>query len=159
MVLLEPVHAEDALEVGAPVAVLFKQSRTHVFSGLADLLPRLKLEIHIVLDSFARNLLVILIIEGKHTAEHQIGDDAERPLVDFLAIGLLKEDLGCDIRESAERIKARLVGSDNLGQAKIDDLEASIVAVVLHEDILGLQIAMCHTIRVEVEKGSGDLVA
>jgi len=54
-------------------------------------------EIGRLVDSLSRNFPVVLIIERKYSAQQKVHDDSQTPQVDFLAIGLLKKHLRCDI--------------------------------------------------------------
>jgi len=58
------------------MAVLFKQGRAHVFGLLADALPRMEREVSGVLDRLPCNLLVVFVVEGQHSTQEQVGDDA-----------------------------------------------------------------------------------
>eukprot|EP00354_Favella_ehrenbergii_P000837 CAMPEP_0170463072 /NCGR_PEP_ID=MMETSP0123-20130129/8323_1 /TAXON_ID=182087 /ORGANISM="Favella ehrenbergii, Strain Fehren 1" /LENGTH=162 /DNA_ID=CAMNT_0010728417 /DNA_START=355 /DNA_END=843 /DNA_ORIENTATION=- len=102
--LLEPVHVEDALQVDALVSVLLQEGRAHVLRLLAHALPRVEREVGGVLNRLASDLLVVLVIEREHSAQQQVGDDAERPVVHFFAVGLLQEHLGRHVGERAEGV-------------------------------------------------------
>ena len=157
-VLAEPLHVQDTLKVSSLVSVLVQQSGANILSSLTDALPRMEGEVGGVLDGLSGDLLVVLVVEGEHAGEEQVGDDTEGPVVDLLAVRLLEKDLGRDIRERAEGIQAGLVGANNLGETEIHNLKRSLVRVVSHQDVLRLEIAMGHTVGVEVVEGGSDLV-
>ena len=75
--LVEPLHVQDTLKVGTLVAVLIQKSATDVLSSLTDALPWVEGEVSGVLDGLSGDLLVVLVVEGQHASEEQIGDDTE----------------------------------------------------------------------------------
>ena len=126
-VAAEPLHVEDGFEVGTAMPVLLQQSSANVLGILTNALPWVEREVSGVLDGLAGDLLVVFVVEGQHSAQEQVGDDTKRPVVDFLSIGLLKEDFGCNIRECTERIETCLVWPNNLRKTEIDDLQVCSV--------------------------------
>ena len=105
---------EDTLEVSTLVPVLFEQGEADIFCALTNSFPRMEREVSCVLDSLASDLLVVFVVEWQNTTKKQIGDDAEGPVVNLFAVGLLKKNLWGDVGEGTERILARLIGADNL---------------------------------------------
>lgn len=122
-VLVEPLHVEDALQVGPPVAIFLQKRRANVLGGLTDALPRVEREIGRVLDRLPRDLLVVLVVERQNAREQEIGDDAQRPVVDLLTVGLLEEHLRCYVRQRTKGIQAGLIWSNNLGETEINNFE------------------------------------
>ena len=110
----EPVHLEDSLEVSTLVPVLFEQGEADIFRALTNTFPRMEREVSCVLNSLASDLLVVFVVEWQNTTKKQIGDDAEGPVVNLFAVGLLKKNLWGDVGEGTERILASLIGADNL---------------------------------------------
>jgi len=105
----------DALKIDALVPVLLEEGQTDVLGALADTFPRMEREVSGVLDGLARNLLVVLVVEGQNAAEKQIGDNTEGPVVNLLTVRLLKKDFGGNVRKRAKRILTRLVRADDFG--------------------------------------------
>lgn len=126
--------------------VLLKQRQANILCPLTDTLPWMEREVSSILNRLTSNFLVVFIVERQHSAQQQVGDDAEGPVVYLLAIGLLQEDLGCDVRQCAKGILASLVGANNLGQAEVYNLKRRIVIVVCHKNVLRFEVPMCHTI-------------
>ena len=140
------------------MAVLLEQGRADVFGLLADALPRMEREVSRVLNRLPCYLLVVLVVERQHSAQQQGCDDTERPVVNFFAVGLLEKHLWGNVRERSERVQTGLIWSDNLRQAKVHDFEARFFRVVLHQDVLGLQISVGHTVGMQVVQSCRDLV-
>ena len=100
------------------------------------------------LDGLPCDLFVILIVKGKHSTEEKIADDSQRPVVNLLAIWLLKENFWGYIGKGTKWLHACLVWPNNLGQPKVNDLERRCVRLISHQDVLWLQISVSHPIRV-----------
>ena len=77
------------------MAIFLQKRRANVLGGLADALPRVEREIGGILDRLSRDLLVVLVVKWQNARKQEIGDDTQRPVVNFLAVGLLEEHLRC----------------------------------------------------------------
>ena len=75
--VVEPLHAQDLFQVGATMPILFEQHRADVFRLLTYALPRMEREVGSVLDRLPCDLLVVLIVKGKHATQQQVGDHTE----------------------------------------------------------------------------------
>jgi len=112
--ILEPLHAENALQVSTFVPVLLEKRRAHLLGSLRDALPRVEREVGRVLDSLTRDLFVVLVVEGQHSTQEQVSDHAQRPVVNFFAVGLLQQHFRSHVREGAEGVKTGLVWPNDL---------------------------------------------
>jgi hypothetical protein len=64
----------------------------------------------------------VLAAERRVTAEKSVGDDAEGPHVDGLAMSLLEHDLGCGIAKGASHGFENAVGAvEMLGDSKVGE--------------------------------------
>ena len=115
-------------------------------------------EVSCILDRLPCDLLIVLVVEGKHARQEQVRDDTEGPVINLFSVGPLKENFGGDIRQRAEWVKAGLVWPDDFRKTEVDNLEICCVRVVCHQDIFWLEVPMGYTVRVKVVESSGDLV-
>ena len=67
------------------------------------------IEANFLVDCLAADLFVILAVEGQVATKHQIGDDAKRPAVNTFIVGLLEEDLWCNIAKCSIRLATGLI--------------------------------------------------
>ena len=63
-----------------------------------NLLPWVEGEVGWLVNCLARNLSVIFVIEGQHSAQEKVDDDSETPEIDLLSIGFLQKDFWRHIR-------------------------------------------------------------
>jgi hypothetical protein len=55
-----------------------------------------------ILNSLPSDFLVIFVVERKHAAQKHVCNHTERPVVNFLPVRLLKQNLGSYIGKSTE---------------------------------------------------------
>lgn len=118
--------------------ILLKHQLAGVLRVLRPLFPRAEGEVDCVLDRLSGDLLFIFIVEGQNSRQQQIGDDAERPHINFFAVGFLKKHLGGHIGKCAEGVQTCLGRPNNLGQAEVNYLAVGGVRVVIHKNVLWL---------------------
>lgn len=100
------------------------------------------IEAYLLQNSLLANLLVVLTVEGQMAPQQHIKDDAERPAVHSLVVGLLHQDLGRNVTKRSVGLHAGLAGAERLGKSKVDELDLCVLTLVNHEDVLGLQVSM-----------------
>ncbi|KAI3486482.1 hypothetical protein L1887_49883 [Cichorium endivia] len=91
------------------------------------------------------------VVEGRIAGEHLEEQHAERPPVDGSAVAAALDDLGRQILGRATQRPGAVF--ELLGKAKVGNLG---VAVSVDEQILGLEIAIHHTVLVQVLDGEHD---
>ena len=98
----------------------------------------------------------LFIIEWQTTANHGVQNDTARPNVNFLpTVGLAGDDFRCGViwRPAGCAQSDTIFGG--IGQAKIYQLD---VMVFIKEEVLGLQVAMYHLVKVAVLYRRNDLL-
>mmetsp|Transcript_54283 Transcript_54283/g.168043 ORF Transcript_54283/g.168043 Transcript_54283/m.168043 type:complete len:252 (-) Transcript_54283:59-814(-) len=105
-------------------------------------------------DAPCQDLLVdaegVLVVERRVPREHLEEQDAQRPPVHGAAVALALDDLGREVlRRAAERVRPR-AWLDDLCKAEICELG---VAVLAHQDVLWLQVAVDDVLGVDVREG------
>jgi len=103
------------------------------------------------LDLALENLLVdrhgVVVVERVDSCDHLVGENAESPPIDGLAMAFVKENLGGEILgSSTEGVRAGLAV---LCEAEVRQLE---VALGVDEDVFGLQVTVDNVQRVQVLK-------
>ena len=124
-----------------------------VFGLARHIVPDRMRETNLLINSLAANLLVVVRVERQVSAEHEVRDNTDRPAIDTLVIEFLREDLGCHVAQRTKWLIARLVGTERLGEAKVDELDRRLKRVVHHEDVLRLEISVRNTERVQIVDG------
>mmetsp|Transcript_36225 Transcript_36225/g.111497 ORF Transcript_36225/g.111497 Transcript_36225/m.111497 type:complete len:369 (-) Transcript_36225:59-1165(-) len=115
---------------------------------------RVLVEVLREVDLPGQDLLVdahgVLVAEGRLAADHLVDEDAQGPPVHGLAVALVQQHLGRDVlRRAAERVRPR-AWLDDLCKAEICELG---VAVLAHQDVLWLQVAVDDVLGVDVREG------
>ena len=73
-VFIEPLHVEDALQVGSSMAIFLQKRRADILSSLTDTFPRVERKIGGVLDGLPSDLFVVFVVEGQYAGKQEIGD-------------------------------------------------------------------------------------
>ena len=115
----------------------------------ADCRVYLLMKIARELDLAFQNLLVdghgVVVVEGVDPSDHLVGEDAERPPVDGLAVAFVEKHLGRQVLGStAQSVGARLAV---LGEAEVCQFE---VPLRVDQDVLRLQVTVDDVQRVKV---------
>lgn len=91
--------------------------------------------------------LALAVVEGGHTDEHLVDQDAQRPPVDREIVALVHYHLrGQVLRRAAESLR-RLAIRESFGEAVVDDLE---VAVLIDEHVFKLEVTVHDSLAVQV---------
>ena len=98
-----------------------------------------------LVNCLTSDFFVILTIEGKVSAKHEIDDDAKGPTVDTLIVGLLHEDLWCHIAERTIWLLACFSRPKRLRETKVNKFYFAIVIFIDHQDVLRLQVTMSNS--------------
>jgi hypothetical protein len=87
--------------VARPALFRLRPQQVHdeVLGVVADVLPVPLVEHHAAGAALVDEVLEVLGAEGRVAAEQGVGDDAERPHVDRLAVALLEHHLGGRVAE------------------------------------------------------------
>lgn len=64
-----------------------------VLGGVRDLVPVRGVELEVAFEDLGEEIGVVLVVEGRVAAEQDVGDDADRPDVDRLAVRPLCQHL------------------------------------------------------------------
>ena len=79
--------------------------------------------------------------EGRVAAEQRVGDDAQGPHVNGLAVAALQHDLGGGVAERASHGGEDLVlAVEHLGDAKVGEDQVGVVFLCQVEQVLGLEV-------------------
>mmetsp|Transcript_24197 Transcript_24197/g.63890 ORF Transcript_24197/g.63890 Transcript_24197/m.63890 type:complete len:496 (-) Transcript_24197:329-1816(-) len=92
--------------------------------------------------------------EGRLQVDQLVREHAEAPPVHKERVAVPQDDLGREVLGRAADGPRALVRRDDLGEAKVDNLE---VAVLVDEQILGLEVAVGDEVVVQVLEGEGDV--
>ena len=108
------------------------------------------------LDLALQDLLVdghrVVVIERVNASDHLVSQDAQGPPVDRLAMALVEEHLGCQVLgRPTQSVSARLAV---LGEAEVGQLQ---VALLINQDVLGLQVAVDYVQRVQILEHKSNL--
>lgn len=94
----------------------------------------------------------VVVVERVNASDHLVGQDTESPPVHRLAVTLVEEHLGGKVlRSAAESVSPRFAV---LSETEVSELQ---IAVLVNENVLGLQIAIDDLHRVQVLKHQGHL--
>mmetsp|Transcript_3917 Transcript_3917/g.10879 ORF Transcript_3917/g.10879 Transcript_3917/m.10879 type:complete len:357 (+) Transcript_3917:534-1604(+) len=96
--------------------------------------------------------------EGGPPAQESVHDDATRPQVAPPVVPPRKH-LGCNILRRADDLPVQLRGPGDTGEAEVDQLQDVVLngAGAMEEEVLGLEVAVCHVELVHVAHGAEDL--
>ena len=98
----------------------------------------------------------LLIIKWQASTDHGIKYDATRPYVDFLAtVGLTGNNFGCRIIRGAARCAESHAIFCRICKAKVNELD---VVILVQQQILRLQVAVYHLVKVRIFDGRNDLL-
>lgn len=75
--LFKPLKVQDFLERRTFRTVLLEHRSAGLLARLTYFVPGIETEVRGVLDCLARNFFLILIVEGKHLAQQQVGDHTQ----------------------------------------------------------------------------------
>ena len=119
---------------------------------ISNLLVKIARELNLAFEDLLVDGHGVVVVKWIDAGDHLVGEDAEGPPVDRLAVAFVEEDLwGEVLRGTTERVCARLAV---LCEAEIGQFE---VALIVDKDILGLQITVDDVQRVQVFEHEGDL--
>ena len=105
------------------------------------------MEHHAAGAALVDEVLEVLGAEGRVAAEQGVGDDAERPHVDRLAVALLEHHLGRRVAEGPGHGRKHLVlGAERLCNAEIRQHQVRVEVLGEVEEVLGFEV--CSAIRV-----------
>ena len=121
-----------------------QQAEDKVLGVLADVLPVPLVEDDRAVGAFLDEILQCLGTEGRVAAEQRVGDDAQGPHVDGLAVAALQHDLGGGVAEGAGHGGEDLVlAVEHLGDAKVGEDQVGVVVLCQVEQVLGLEVWGC----------------
>lgn len=95
------------------------------------------------------NIFVLFATEGRLAAKHNEHDDAHGPHIALCRIAAL-EHLGRNVVWCTIRLVHNFVGNDALREAEVDQLDMRLVALLIKQEVLGLNIAMADAILMQV---------
>ena len=106
-------------------------------------------EVHCLLLYKLVHLAVSLAasVEGREADDHFVGQDSEGPPVDGETVTALNKNLRSQIVRRSTEGKGLGVTFEHLGQTEIGQTD---VAVLVHQDVLGLQITVDDVLLVQV---------
>mmetsp|Transcript_32566 Transcript_32566/g.85581 ORF Transcript_32566/g.85581 Transcript_32566/m.85581 type:complete len:227 (+) Transcript_32566:1235-1915(+) len=111
-------------------------------------------EAHRVLPDHTSLLLLILVVEGALAGEEHIGDDTDRPHIHRRVVRRLplRPQLGRHVRRRAELIMHDLRAWAHMArEAKVYELQLSVLALVLVDHVVELDVAVHDAMVVAVQ--------
>lgn len=109
-------------------------------------------ELNFSLQNFLIDRHRVVVVEGVDSGDHLKRKNAEGPPVDGLAVAFIQEDLrGQVLGRAAKRVSAGLAV---LGEAEVSQFQ---VALLVYQNVFGLQVAINYVEAVQVLKHEGDL--
>jgi hypothetical protein len=118
-----------------------QQSHDEILGLLADILPVAFVEDYSAVLGLFDQVGQVLAAERRVTTEKSVGNDAERPHVDRLAMSLLEHDLGCCVAKRAGHGLENAVGAvEMFGDSKVGEYKSRVVGLCQVEEVLGFEI-------------------
>ena len=154
--LLEPGVLHDLLRVGLgaqPFALVSAQQFSDEVLGLAGGLGALREPQLALLDQLEHDGLVF-VVEGRQALHHLVGQDAQTPPVCTAVAAGVHQDLGAEVLWRATEGHGQLLGLEDLGHAEVGEHH---VAVLIHEDVFELQVAVHDVLGVQMAQRQGEL--
>lgn len=109
-------------------------------------------ELNLALQDLLVDCHGVVIVEGVDSGDHLVGEDAECPPVDWFAVALVEEDLGCQVFGSTtESVSARLA---ILGETKVCQFQISLL---VDQNVLWFEISVDNIEGVQVFEHETDL--
>lgn len=146
---LDPGVVESFLSRQSNVGRSIQQLGNQIFGVVADRLPHLGLHAVLAVQHIVDDIFVLLATKWRLAAQHNEHDDAHGPDVALRRITAL-EHLGRNIVRSTVGLVHDLVRNDALGEAEIDELNVRFVALLVQQEVLGLDITVANAILVQV---------
>ncbi len=151
-----PSVLESILTAQSLVDVDAHETPNEFLGFVADVVPVGRVELELAFEDLREEIRVVLVVERRVAAKQDVADDADRPDVHRLAVGLLRQHLGRHVARRAARRShdARIF---HLGEAEVADHNLGVFVLALIEQILWLEIAMDDTFAVHVGDGVENL--
>jgi hypothetical protein len=124
-----------------------QHSADQVLGAVGDGRPRLRVEVDGPLQHGVEDALLRLRPERRHPAEEDVHDDPRRPHVRLGPV-VLAQHLRRHVVGGAHHVGEHLAGLEEDGEAEVDGLERRVVAPVLEQEVLGLEVPVHDAQRV-----------
>lgn len=93
-------------------------------------------------------------VEGWEAHDHLVSENAERPPINREGVTTFDEDLRSQIVWCTAEGVRHLVAFEDLGEAEVRQTD---VAILVHQDVLRLQVTVDDVLRVQMAESHGDL--
>mmetsp|Transcript_11159 Transcript_11159/g.19710 ORF Transcript_11159/g.19710 Transcript_11159/m.19710 type:complete len:502 (+) Transcript_11159:103-1608(+) len=104
--------------------------------------------VHARLDAL-KELILILVVERRITAQQDVQNHTQRPHIHRCAVKLVEQDFGRDIRRCAALLR-KIKTFRRRCETKVHNLHVRIVVRIGHEKVLGLEVSVHDLVAVHV---------
>lgn len=82
------------------------------------------------------------MVEWQGTRQHGIDDATKAPNIARECVWLLLKNFRSDIAKCSEGLICRLMWTNDLGEAEVNDLRNGFVGTITHHDVLKLKVSV-----------------
>mmetsp|Transcript_24197 Transcript_24197/g.75283 ORF Transcript_24197/g.75283 Transcript_24197/m.75283 type:complete len:499 (+) Transcript_24197:86-1582(+) len=156
----EPRVLQQRPRDGALIGVEREHLGDDALGVRGDLVPVGRRELEPTRLHHLQDVAVTLPVEGRVAAKDNIGQDTAAPDVAFLVVAArVGEDLGGDVVGGAGlRLEQALSRCEGLRQAEVDHLDGCLPVLVLHQEVLRLDVSVHEALPMHVVDGAEDLL-